>query len=42
MTSGLVDFGGGRRLDFTVSTQVAPYQRSSLSAPRAASRFRFP
>lgn len=25
--SGLLDFGGGRRLDFTVSTQLAPYQR---------------
>lgn len=25
--SGLLDFGGGRRLDFTVSTQSAPYQR---------------
>jgi len=30
LTSGLVDFGGGRRLDFTVSTQVAPYQRLNL------------
>ena len=30
MTSGLVDFGGGRRLDFTVSTQVAPHQRLNL------------
>lgn len=25
--SALVDFGNGRRLDFTVSTQSAPYQR---------------
>ena len=25
--SGLLDFGGGRRLDFTVSTQAAAYQR---------------
>ncbi|MFT3849025.1 MAG: Gfo/Idh/MocA family oxidoreductase [Propionivibrio sp.] len=25
--SGLLDFGGGRRLDFTVSTQSAPHQR---------------
>jgi predicted dehydrogenase len=27
MVSGLLDFGGGRRLDFTVSTQSVPYQR---------------
>ena len=27
LTSALVDFGDGRRLDFTVSTQIAPYQR---------------
>lgn len=27
LVSGLVDFGQGRRLDFTVSTQSAPYQR---------------
>ena len=25
--SGLLDFGAGRRLDFTVSTQSAPHQR---------------
>jgi predicted dehydrogenase len=25
--SGIVDFGGGKRLDFTVSTQSTPYQR---------------
>ena len=30
LTSGLVDFGDGRRLDFTVSTQVAPHQRLKL------------
>jgi len=29
-TSALVDFGGGRRLDFTVSTQSVPYQRVQL------------
>jgi predicted dehydrogenase len=28
--SGLVDFGEGRHLDFTVSTQLAPYQRVQL------------
>jgi len=26
-TSAMLDFGGGRRLDFTVSTQSAPFQR---------------
>ena len=30
LTSGLVDFGDGRRLDFTVSTQTAPHQRIQL------------
>jgi predicted dehydrogenase len=30
LTSALVDFGGGRHLDFTVSTQCAPYQRLHL------------
>ena len=30
LTSGLVDFGDGRRLDFTVSTQIAPHQRLQL------------
>jgi Predicted dehydrogenases and related proteins len=30
LTSALLDFGDGRRLDFTVSTQVAPYQRIQL------------
>jgi predicted dehydrogenase len=34
MTSGLVDFGDGRRLDFTVSTQVAPHQRLVLCGSR--------
>ena len=30
LTSALVDFGDGRRLDFTVSTQIAPHQRLQL------------
>ena len=30
LTSALVDFGGGRRLDFTVSTQIALHQRIQL------------
>jgi predicted dehydrogenase len=33
-TSGLVDFGTGRHLDFTVSTQTAPYQRVQLCGTR--------
>lgn len=33
-TSGLVDFGEGRHLDFTVSTQCAPYQRVQLCGTR--------
>jgi len=32
-TSALLDFGSGRHLDFTVSTQCAPYQRIQLSGP---------
>jgi predicted dehydrogenase len=34
-TSGLVDFGEGRRLDFTVSTQCVPYQRVQVCGTRA-------
>ncbi len=34
LTSALLDFGGGRRLDFTVSTQVAPHQRIQLCGSR--------
>ncbi|MTI16841.1 Gfo/Idh/MocA family oxidoreductase [Rhodobacteraceae bacterium RKSG542] len=30
LTSGLIDFGNGRRLDFTVSTQSVPYQRLNI------------
>jgi len=30
LTSALLDFGGGCRVDFTVSTQVVPYQRVQL------------
>ena len=33
-TSGLVDFGAGRQLSFTVSTQCAPYQRVHLCGTR--------
>ncbi len=31
VTSALLDFGGGRRLDFTVSTQIARHQRLQLA-----------
>ena len=34
LTSALVDFGDGRRLDFTVATQVAPHQRIQLCGTR--------
>ena len=34
LTSALLDFGDGRRLDFTVSTQLAPYQRIQLCGTR--------
>jgi len=34
LTSGLLDFGEGRRLDFTVSTQIAPHQRLVLCGLR--------
>jgi len=30
LTSGLLDFGQGRRLDFTVGTQSVPYQRVQI------------
>jgi predicted dehydrogenase len=32
--SALLDFGGGRRLDFTVSTQSVPYQRVQVCGER--------
>ena len=34
ITSGLLDFDAGRRLDFTVSTQLAPHQRIVLAGTR--------
>jgi predicted dehydrogenase len=34
LASGLVDFGDGRRLDFTVSTQIAPHQRLEVSGSK--------
>jgi len=41
-TSALVDFGQGRRLDFTVSTQSTPYQRMNLVGTRKRLELRIP
>ncbi len=30
LTSAIVDFGGGKRLDFTISTQLVPHQRIDI------------
>ena len=38
LTSALVDFGAGRHLDFTVSTQCAPYQRVQICGSKGAHR----
>jgi predicted dehydrogenase len=40
--SALLDFGDGRRLDFTVSTQVVPYQRVNVCGERARIEVRIP
>ena len=40
--SALLDFGDGRRLDFTVSTQVVPYQRVSVCGERKRIEVRIP
>jgi predicted dehydrogenase len=42
LTSGLVDFGDGRRLDFTVSTQATPYQRVQLVGTRGRLEIQIP
>ena len=34
LSSGMLDFGGGRQLVFSVSTQTAPYQRVLLAGTR--------
>jgi predicted dehydrogenase len=41
-TSGLVDFGDGRRLDFTVSTQSVPYQRVQLAGTKGRIEIQIP
>jgi predicted dehydrogenase len=35
LSSAILDFGEGRRLDFTVSTQLVPYQRVNLFGTKA-------
>jgi predicted dehydrogenase len=35
LASALIDFGGGRQLSFTVSTQLAPFQRVQICGPKA-------
>ena len=40
--SALVDFGDGRRLDFTVSTQSVPYQRVQIVGERKRLEVRIP
>jgi predicted dehydrogenase len=42
LTSALVDFGGGRHLDFTVSTQCVRYQRLQLVGDRGRIEIRIP
>jgi predicted dehydrogenase len=42
LTSGLLDFGEGRRLDFTVSTQVAPHQRIEVSGSKGRIEIHIP
>ena len=40
--SALLDFGAGRRLDFTVSTQAVPYQRVNVCGERKRIEVRIP
>jgi len=42
LTSALVDFGGGRHLDFTVSTQCAPFQRTQICGSKARIEIQIP
>jgi predicted dehydrogenase len=41
-TSGIVEFGGGRQLSFTVATQAAPYQRIVLAGTRGRIEIEIP
>jgi len=42
LTSALMDFGDGRRLDFTVSTQIAPHQRLQLCGSKGRIELHIP
>ena len=42
LTSALVDFGGGRHLDFTVSTQCAPFQRLQICGSKGRIEIQIP
>jgi predicted dehydrogenase len=42
LTSALLDFGDGRQLSFTVSTQCTPYQRIQLCGSRRRLEIRIP
>ena len=42
LTSALIDFGDGRRLDFTVSTQLAPHQRIQLCGTKGRIEIHIP
>ena len=41
-TSGLLDFGAGRQLAFSVGTQVAPYQRIQLAGTKGRIEIEIP
>jgi predicted dehydrogenase len=41
-TSALLDFGGGRHLDFSVSTQSVPYQRVQICGTKKRLEIRIP
>jgi len=42
LTSALVDFGEGRHLDFTVSTQCAPFQRTQICGSKGRIEIEIP
>ncbi|MEO8137006.1 MAG: Gfo/Idh/MocA family oxidoreductase, partial [Betaproteobacteria bacterium] len=42
LTSALLDFGDGRRLDFTISTQLAPHQRLQLCGTKGRIELHIP
>jgi predicted dehydrogenase len=42
LTSALLDFGSGRHLDFTVSTQCVPYQRTQICGSKGRIEIQIP